>query len=174
MGCLAGRGWAVLYCSWLAEGGRVEGGVRGCRLMFHLLFVPRYLDYVQTDLGGYLNLSLSCLEELFHFAVCRLRPHFLSLLQTHTNCFLSVILTLLSHPVTSSHGPKSLFSFFSSIHPPFLLSFLNSSFLCSAATLSSLLHVFCRLTVCWTQSVPVILYIQVLCDSETIPVCRPL
>lgn len=115
--------------------------------------------------GGYLNLSLSCLEEFF--AVCCLRPHFLSLLQTHTNCFLSVILTLLSHPVTSSRRPKSLVSFFSSVHPPpFLLSFLCSAFLCSAVTLSRLLHVFCRLTVCWTQSVPVILYIQVLCDSD--------
>lgn len=30
-------------------GGVMEGGSR-C-LMFHLLFVPRYLDYVQTDLG---------------------------------------------------------------------------------------------------------------------------
>lgn len=48
---LAGRQGCERY-SWLAEGGRLAGGKGGCCLMFHLLFVPRYLDYVPTDLGG--------------------------------------------------------------------------------------------------------------------------
>lgn len=60
---LAGR-QGCERCGWLAEGGRVAwrregvvvvgGGVEGrvfCCLMFHLLFAPRYLDYVPADLG---------------------------------------------------------------------------------------------------------------------------
>lgn len=49
-----GRGWGCcrrnswFRCRW--AGKRGEGGESRC-LMFHLLFVPRYLDYVQSDLG---------------------------------------------------------------------------------------------------------------------------
>lgn len=68
--------------------------------------------------GGYLGLSPSCLEGLFHFTACLLRPHFLSLSNTHPSYSFSVILTLLTHPVTSYHRPKSLFSLsFRPIYP---------------------------------------------------------
>lgn len=81
-GWLAGRQGCGRY-SWLAEGGRLAGW-EGCRLMFHPLFVPRYLDYVQTDMGGNLGLSPSCLERLFHFTVCLGRSNALSLSQKDT------------------------------------------------------------------------------------------
>lgn len=75
----------------------------GCCLMFHLLFVPRYLDYVQTDFGGgggYLGLSPSCLEGLFHFTACLRRPHFLSLtlFLQHTPILLFLCHSHPSHP----------------------------------------------------------------------------
>lgn len=69
---LAGRQGCKRY-SWLADGGRLagwkEGRVeKGYCLMFHLLFVPRYLDYVQIDLGGLLRpvTKLSGRAFLFH------------------------------------------------------------------------------------------------------------
>lgn len=116
--------------------------------MFHLLFVPRYLDYVQTDLGrGYLGLSPSCLERLFHFCLSTSPPSAFSLSLSPSNpppipFFLRH--SLVTYLVASYHRPKSLFSlsFRPSIPPSsILLSFLSLAFLCSAVTLSSLLHV---------------------------------
>lgn len=99
--------------------------------------------------GGYLGLSPSCLEGLFHFTVCLLHPHFLS--QTRTRPFLPLSSSpsspILWHRIT---GPNPCISFSSSIHPsicphsslpPSCPSFLSSAFLCSAVTLSSLAHV---------------------------------
>lgn len=84
-------------------------------MMFHLLFVPCYLDYEQTGLGGYLGLSSSCLEGLFHFTACLPRP-------PHKSIALPVILTLLVNAVASYRRPKSLFSL--PFHPSTLPSFL--------------------------------------------------
>lgn len=121
-----------------------------CRLMFHLLFVPRYLDYVQTDLGGLLRpVTKLSARASFHFTVCLLRPHSLSQKHTAVLFFSLSSSPLLAYPVTSHHRAQipPFSSFFASIHPsihphsslpPILLSFLSPAFLCSAVTLSSL------------------------------------
>lgn len=117
-----------------------------CCLMFHLLFVPRYLDNVPTDLGRG-EVTLACHQAVWKVFFISLSVYFapnsLSLTYTNTHPCLFfpflVIFTLLTRPVTSYHRPKSLFSFFSSpIHPHSSSALL---FLCSALTLSSLPHV---------------------------------
>lgn len=90
--------------------------------------------------GGYLGLSPSCLEGLFHFTACLSRP-------PHTPIALAVVLILLINAVASYRWPKSLFSlpFYPSTFPSSILrSFAGSAFLCSAVTLSSLARVFLR------------------------------
>lgn len=119
---LAGRQGCERY-SWLAEGRRLAGRRGGCRLMFHLLFVPRYLDYVPADLGGLLRPVTKLSGRAFSFHCVSTSPP-LSLSNAHPSFSFLVILTLLTHPVTSYHMPKSLFLFLfihPSIHvPPFL------------------------------------------------------
>lgn len=126
-----GRGWQVgMGWQW-----------GGC-LMFHLLFVPRYLDYAPTDLGGYLGLSPGCLEGLFHFMSVYF-THTFSLKHTFVPFFACHTSTLLSHPITSPN-PFFFLSLHPSIHipPSFSLApFPRSAFLCSVLTLSSLPHV---------------------------------
>lgn len=88
--------------------------------------------------GGYLGLSPSCLEGLFHFTACPPPPH-------PPPIAFPVILALLPNAATSHRAPKSLFSL--PFHPSTLpssisLSFAGSALLCSALTLSSLARVF--------------------------------
>lgn len=115
--------------------------------MFHLLFVPHYLDYVPTDLGGLLRPVTKLSGRAFSFHSLSISPplspsnthYFFSLLVIHPPFF-----PILWHPIT---GPNPFFPFFSSIHPSIflppsvLLSSLSSAFHCSVLTLSSLPHV---------------------------------
>lgn len=98
-----------------------QGGGRGGRLPFDVSSIIRAtLPGLCADWlgGGYLGLSPSCLEGLFHFTACLLRPHFLSLSNTPPSYSFYVILTLLAHPVTSYQRPKSPFSLsFRPIYP---------------------------------------------------------
>lgn len=126
-----GRGWQVgMGWQW-----------GGC-LMFHLLFVPRYLDYAPTDLGGYLGLSPGCLEGLFHFMSVYF-THTFSLKHTFVPFFACHTSTLLSHPITIPN--PFFFSFSSSIHP-------YSSLLLSCSLPSLCFPLFCadikQLTTC--------------------------
>lgn len=87
--------------------------------MFHLLFVPRYLDYVQTDLGGLLRPVTKLSGRAFSFHCLSSSPPLsLSLSNTPPSYSFYVILTLLTHPVTSYQRPKSPFSLsFRPIYP---------------------------------------------------------
>lgn len=115
--------------------------------MFHLLFVPRYLDYVPTDLGGLLRPVTKLSGRAFSFHCLSISPP-LSLWDTHPSFSFLVIhppfFPILWHPIT---GPNPCFSFSSLIHPSIflppsiLLCSFSSAFLCSLLTLSSLPHV---------------------------------
>lgn len=135
--------------------------------MFHLLFVPCYLDYVQTDLGGGLLRPVTKLPGRafsFHRLSSSAPPA-----HPHTPTAFPVILTLLPNAVTSYRAPKSLFSL--SFHPStlpssILLSFPGSALLCSAVTLSSLARVFSHAySVLDTEFYCHSVYMQVLWES---------
>ena len=121
--------------------------------MFHLLFVPRYLDYVQTDLGGLLRpvTKLSARAFFFFFSFHCLSTSPTLPLAKHTAVLFFPLSSspLLAYPVTSHHRAQipPFSSFSASIHPsihphssvpPLPLSSLSPAFLCSAVTLSSL------------------------------------
>lgn len=86
--------------------------------MFHLLFVPRYLDYVQTDLGGLLRPVTQLSERTFSLRRLSLSPP-LSVAIKHRAPVLFFprhshpTSPILRHPIT---GSKSLFSL--SFRPP--------------------------------------------------------
>lgn len=124
--------------------------------MFHLLFVPRYLDYVQTDLGGLLRPVTQLSERTFSLRRLSLSPPLSVAIKRRAPVLFfprhsHPTSPILRHPITS---PKSLFSLsFSSIHPsihppirPSLPALhrspsLGFTLLCSALTLSGLPHV---------------------------------
>lgn len=123
---LAGRQGCKHY-SCLAEGGRLVGWV-GCRLMFHLLFVPRYLDYELTDMEGALLSAVT--ENTFAFCCLSTSP---PLLSQHILPPLFICQPHPSHPSwdmpSQAQIPASLF-FRTSIFPSF-------HSLCSSITLSA-------------------------------------
>lgn len=92
---------------------------RGWRLMFHLLLVSCYLDYEQTDWGGgYLGLSPSCLEGLFHFTARLHTP------PTHTHTDTHPVLVLSFSPSSSMWWRP-----IAGLNPCFLFPFIRLPFL---------------------------------------------
>lgn len=161
------------------EGGGVDGGV--CRLMCHLLFEPRYLDYVQTDLGGLLRPVTELSARAFFSFHCLSTSPTLPLAKHTAVLFFPLSSSpLLAYPVTSHHRaqiPPSPLSLHPSIHPSIHPSTHPSMLLPpSYPTLfpQPCFPLFCgdikQLTACLVAGLQcagrVVLYIQVLCESQ--------
>lgn len=147
MGWLASRGANAVAVSWRWEAGRWGFG-RAVGLLFDVSSIIRAtLPGLCSDWLGELLRPVTKLSGRAFSFHCLSISTLLSLSNTHSSFSLLVIhppFPILWHPII---GPNPCFSFSSFIHPSLFLppstslSSLNSAFLCSVLTLSSLLHV---------------------------------